>query len=54
MDIQQIMDTQFAVDEAKTPRPEQKDALARVMNRWAENSRKYGIVQRTVNFNRGM
>ena len=53
MTTEQIETEQKMLTQTKRPDAERSAAFARTMSRWAENSRKYGIVPLSRTFNGG-
>lgn len=53
MSIEQIAHSQFVLSESKQENPELKQAVQGACSRWAENSRKYGVIPLTKRFHKG-
>jgi hypothetical protein len=54
MTIDEIQKAQTVLSQSREEKPELKARLQAACTRWAENSRKYGIVAKTKFFHKGV
>ena len=54
MTVEEIMKSQFVLGQSTKARPELKKRVQDACTRWAENSRKYGVIPTTRFFHKGV